>query len=1268
MRYEKEQDKLIRATLGEKRHYKMFKSGKQWVVAGISLLFVGTIVAMRPDSAAAATSTTPATQTEEVAKTPADESSDNTNKVALSGDAGSNASDTSNVKSDADKQDTPVVAKEDAAPDAQAAATQPTATTKDATTPNTVATADSKAATPAQDASVQPDDTASAVPAVSDDKPTVQTNSTTTETDLGDATAEQLIAAQSAAKAAYLATGKPQKVTAMQGGPVAASQATLVVNNPVIGADSGLQQATLSFTMTNPQAGDVYTITIPHNSVMAFQGTDDLSPEMTTSAAPSAGIGQPTVLTDTWHQTVNSTVTQTITLMLANGYWGQQVGMTDVGTTVVQIPWTINGQAGGVGTITTKVTPTADMKPISRLNPAVAAVNSTVPNVGGVVPDTNYVYQFDVSENTGASYNLSDGFASHQVNSGPNWGTTITIPVPTGFVLDNATTTALNAFTDATTITQSGGAGSDIVINVPKGSGSQNVGQAAAYRLAGKYTIAQTASNQTLTAAGDVTMVQKINATGDKLTFQTSPWTETLLGTNSTPTVQPTLAVFGNNVTGSSNQLVLNPDPSSAPTQVGTFTLYNQSPLDSTDTQLKMTMPDGLDVTSVGVPIGGVSPKIYMPGTTSYSYAMTLADGTTEAGTVAAGGRVTPTDSSAIRQIVFTPNFLAAGAMANANFTNSSFQLFGSLASKYDDGTPVKIGDTLVLKGETSNPMMTQSLTSSYGQNVVAATSSAQGLITMNTTASDPFAYQKPGNVGGVISMEKLSSGENTDYIYEPILYYVLPSEAFVSGVIGTQDAKVTQSVAADGRTIVKIDYTGTHESVDIATPSGQNNAVQFTNSPDALPGNYPFAAYIYSPNTPLRQVNEKVPDPTLTDGHADALVMGRNGMNNWVWPISVAGVTTGATMAQGDEVQPVKNATIGQNSTNPVSLVASVVNTNGDRQNMVQVLNLPDSNDGASQLDFHLTGPVTLPATLTSNDSTVAGEPLDAEILYATTPMTFTAGQVGRPDLSNYVTAAQVGNNWDSIRSVAIEIGDLPQNSSTGRIKLQGQIVNMTQQAGKTGYLQSGIYIDGAAVNLDVASANGDNSKLTSITVTLQFKEQVNDDEPSVTPDDYFDYTQPGIPGPGIHVWTDNTQPGGGTSTLPETNGNTTPGNGGNVPSTTGGGTTTQTTAAGKPLPDTFGGNTATSQVTNHDNTQSNHQNLPATGGTLTSSRAVQVATSATSAGNNAIVATQSSAQQGAKAALPQTGDGNSTGLVALGLAALGGLFGLAGRRRKQD
>ncbi len=62
----------------------------------------------------------------------------------------------------------------------------------------------------------------------------------------------------------------------------------------------------------------------------------------------------------------------------------------------------------------------------------------------------------------------SADYAIGQVNSAVNYGTTIRVPVPRYFTLDESATAARNGFSDETTITQPGGASSDIVITVPK--------------------------------------------------------------------------------------------------------------------------------------------------------------------------------------------------------------------------------------------------------------------------------------------------------------------------------------------------------------------------------------------------------------------------------------------------------------------------------------------------------------------------------------------------------------------------------------------------------------------------------------------------------------------------------------------------------------------------------------------------------------------------------------------------------------------------------
>lgn len=194
-----------------------------------------------------------------------------------------------------------------------------------------------------------------------------------------------------------------------------------------------------------------------------------------------------------------------VELSACNNYHQQNAPMTIIGESTRTITWT-RQRAGE-----TKPTQLPSLTITQRVQPAMAP---TVPERTSPDPDsapavngkTDYTYLFNVNEADGVQDDTS--YASARVNSAANYGTTITIPTPPHFILNEQGTMDANKFGDKTTISQPGGEGHDIVITVPKGSGSQNYQNAPGYYLVGQINADNTTTKQTFTASGNIVVNQ----------------------------------------------------------------------------------------------------------------------------------------------------------------------------------------------------------------------------------------------------------------------------------------------------------------------------------------------------------------------------------------------------------------------------------------------------------------------------------------------------------------------------------------------------------------------------------------------------------------------------------------------------------------------------------------------------------------------------------------------------------------------------------------
>ncbi|WP_179394526.1 mucin-binding protein [Lacticaseibacillus absianus] len=1047
---------LSQDLMDEKRHYRMYKSGKSWAVAGASLLFAGMLMVQR-QSVVQADDTDEMTVSAAATSTPAVAQA----TAMRTGTAATVAAQTITSATALDQLVMPVTLQDLTAPDWTAAdfdysqvqidqpgtypvtlSTQGLAALQAANPTVQLSAANVAAGTLTVQAATQADQgTTTAAP--------VATGTTSATTDETPAVQAQTVAQPSV-------TGQTPAATA-QATPAPApapstARASVTTSTDTIGYNSGANSLEITYAM-QATAGDSFSITVPASTAVLGETEDvavtKLAPQQgTTTVSPNADGS----LTVTNVFTAGGSYQQTITVPMKGNGRAQVTPLDEVGTTTLSGTYALNGEQIGTYQITQVVAPQADLATPTRVNPSVATV-------AGILPDTTYVYEFDVNETTGVGNEANSALL---VNSAVNYGTTVTIPVPTGFVLDQALTDKLNGFTDGTTIVQDGGAGHDLVITVPKGAGGQNFDNKRGYLIAGAYAVAQADTATPLTASGVATMVQQISDDPtDTLTFTTgAAWTDNLLPTGDAGAVNVEVALKGNS-SAASSQLLLDGDLTNDPEALETFTVnYNAAAATSALT-ITITVPDGYNADRLAVPAADASTSAYLPQTMSYQYTLTLADGTTETGTVAAGGVITRTGTAAIRQAVLTPDLVDAGA------ASGKFTLYGHLSAAYDDGTAVELDDQLTTT-VTLAGIDDQLHAFSHTQTVTAASARA--------TAYVYHGDKSAGAAGGYVTM--MGSGNytlTTEEVFEPILYFVLPKDTGITSIQATLSSEhdgqprvaghptITQFQADDGRTVVKVDYTGTGESINTRT-TGAGASISLENLADALAGTSQFALYMTSPVTQIVAASygtsvsqPNVTDLSLTGGDANAILLGTAD-----WAITTVPGVYGASSAQADEPNPVTNAQSDKASTNPLTFYTSLTNNTGEviSGTVATVVNLPETGQNGSTFTFQMTGPVSLPAGITGT------------VYYATTQAVLAKDQTSF-DTTGYVTADQV-TDWTAIRSLYIQVDGLAANTTTGRLAIQGQTsVPEASLVGTIGYLQTGFFAPSLVVSTDDRAAS---------------------------------------------------------------------------------------------------------------------------------------------------------------------------------------------------
>lgn len=909
------------------------------------------------------------------------------------------------------------------------------------------------------------------------------------------------------------------------------TNATLTLSRNAVGNVDGNAPLRLVFDVrTKP--GDVYTVTVPQ-SITNGTGVYTIGD----SDPVSANTGAVTVTADdanhtktfTYRFNAEASVSVDIGLTLNNTYNAQPTPIEGIGTSIKSITWTYDGQQLDPVDFTQVIMPVMNPQTVTRTLPSSSTYKAIYAN-------QDYVYQFSVGETDGIDG--STDYATGQINSAVNYGTTIRVPVPECFTLDENATAARNAFSDATTITQPGGKSSDIVISVPKGSGRQYWQGAQPYYFVGQFKTTPPFTEEKLVADGPAVVTQTIvdpQGRERTLTATAPAWTEYLRsGDGLVPCPSGgsdclVLSIAGNN-TGdkTANNILL--DPTRKVPTLNFLGFSNISASNFTDVELTIDVPSGFDATAVVLPKATGT----LPGLTQYRYSITLLDGTTMTGTAQPGDTVTQTKDSPMRTVKLYPNMLVSGAYTdraqscttlvsdNASCAGApKMYLEGSLSAKYDDGTPVKGGDMIKtlftiripsarMKDPQSGELVPFTQTVSNEQQVVLE----KQLVAAVGTWAQQENNKQPGlkNAGFLSTMVNVGGAPTTPYIYEPVFYYVLPRGTVYNNdplkwpnehgdVTGTPE--VTTFQANDGRQVVKIDYTGT--GYEYYTQTGATNAVYLNNEPDAISGTYPWQIYMVSPTTKIDTTADPATPPADTTyvqgADKDVYLVGQG-----TWTVTAAKETRTTELSQGNasdmfESHTMSNDLSARNSLeayndDPTLMRFAVTVSNNESQPLRHIrefVAVPKSF-GDSTFALNLTGPVTFDNL---NDSST---PLPSySVRYSTQPVAFTTALGSEPSTDGYVEAADV-KDWSAIQSLVIEMDTLPATTVMGRFILNCSDETLYQDAQKSVALETGLYArktDGTAMRPLVITGSDKGAATISVTgrstVTARLHWQVN-------------------------------------------------------------------------------------------------------------------------------------------------------------------------------
>lgn len=703
------------------------------------------------------------------------------------------------------------------------------------------------------------------------------------------------------------------------------------------------------------------------------------------------------------------------------------------------------------------------------------------------------------------------------IYGGTNLGTTITIPTPEGYQLNIDETMKANGWDSAGYHITQEAPGKDIVIKIDKGYGImyQDKPQPS-YRLIGKFTQATPASDTSLWASGPV-KIEKINnydSTGKPIVISytgDSTFNKTLLGQSSidsakqaSKTIDPTTGMPTDESAISTNYGSVNsykapkrnneklfldaePDDSEGSFRFDNGTAQNFTTKDG-DVTLNFTFDKKLNVYKLSTPSAA-----YMEGTSlinEYHYTLTRADGSTQTGKIDAGGTIENANpASAVVSIVLTPDQVSSATIVRHYFDKyNEFTFYGHVVNKNaaTGETKSNIGDQLTatfqFKSTNAQGVVINSPIATLTQTVdeTSASLKFEALPDTSVQAGDKSGW----NIRGLYdNSSKTASGYSS---YEPIIYYVLPKGITYRNTPGlgagnftaggnTAIPKVSTFINSEGEQVIKVDYSGTKSYYTWPKDEdGINDQYDIGAVPglDMIAGDYKGAVYIKS-TTPM----DTTLNPKATSDDAQKLLDLAGDATNLY---HVSDLTF--KVNSGDIVNTVTSAKVDNGAwkdivktdVNPnhfkdhtVSFGWTLNNQASDEvKGIVSVAEIPQINKHGNELDFQLSGPITLPSNLKG-----------AKAYYYTGDFNMDNTEVsGKPDLSTWQTADQI-TDWSKVKYVAVSIDSLPAKSSSGRIEISGHITKARYSNAGTGFLPTITYTK--------KPDNSDNGPLSILTMT---------------------------------------------------------------------------------------------------------------------------------------------------------------------------------------
>ena len=748
--------------------------------------------------------------------------------------------------------------------------------------------------------------------------------------------------------------------------------------------------------------------------------------------------------------------------------------------------------------------------------------NLTAPDgnkVSALVPDTDY--QFTLKLNQGTGLNGLTDFTAAQINSARNYGSVITIPVPKGFVLNQDVSLKNSQIGDETTIEQVGGAGGNIIIKVPEGSGRQGYEGKPGYVIVGRF-INHPETTSTFRAADNITVTEQVlTKDGTKeINAVLPPWQITLKGAKD----KPSEGEFGVQAWGNNNGNIFT---QTVPTKIANYFNFTNNTALAYENNLHLTFDfdDGLAINALSTPkINDVDRY----GTRSYAYTLTLTDGTKVTGTIDAGGKIdVPTKTMTvtvkekddegkevykdvvvpvtIKSADLVPDFWAAGAHGDGilnyrtggNFgtnqliSDETFMAYGYISDvlNNDPNLPenTKVKSTLTVSSPAYRPdtkfYATDTQTVLSKDSIKSALGASANQDKDNRYYSPDIDYTK-GKYGTIGISTSDDSRKASNRIVEPIFYYVLPAYTNFTGDLtnikdfnpGITDGDKSKenikpkltSYMVGNQQVVKLDYSGTGFVYDASkgnnTNPGGGNILPIAIDADAEPGVYKWNVYLF---TQTGIVNH--------DAITNTSDVANKYTQNVVQEAEKAG-KSGSLYMIGDGNWEIKTPPVAYapNTVQGNLDVKSVANGKSDdkgSEEMNYATEIANYSSGTIKDPYMLinfpqadddkkcfTFELTGPEELNSVNDKLTSD--DYVVYYSTEQQDLpsTKDRGKVPDMTGYVTSDQV-SDWSKIKSAVIKLNTtLPSGSVVGQIVFKGKDSTLKTDAGKSANFRAAV------------------------------------------------------------------------------------------------------------------------------------------------------------------------------------------------------------------